>query len=68
MLLHREVLNSYLDGNLVLELKSQAESELRGAVQRLKPEEAAVLALLRSRLAKEAERPSSAKKHRAKAA
>jgi DNA topoisomerase I len=65
---HREVLNSYLDGNLVLELKSQAESELRGAVQRLKPEEAAVLALLRSRLAKEAERPSSAKKHRAKAA
>jgi DNA topoisomerase I len=51
------VLNSYMDGNLVLELKAKAESELRGDVQNLKPEEAAVLALLRSRLAKEAERP-----------
>jgi hypothetical protein len=40
---------------LVLELKSKAESELRTAVGSLKPEEAAVLALLRSRLAKEAE-------------
>jgi len=54
-----------MDGNLVLELKSKAESELRGDVQNLKPEEAAVLALLRGRLAKEAERP---KKQRAKAA
>jgi DNA topoisomerase I len=52
---HPEVLNSYTDGNLVLELKSQTESELR-TVQRLKPEEAAVLALLRGRLAKETER------------
>jgi hypothetical protein len=26
-----EVLNSYMDGNLVLEIKSQAESELRSA-------------------------------------
>ena len=58
---HPEVLNSYMDGNLVLELKSQAESELRGTVQRLKPEEAAVLALLRGRLAKEAERPAPTK-------
>jgi hypothetical protein len=52
---HPEVLNSYMDGNLVLELKSKAESELRTAKGSLKPEEAAVLALLRSRLAKEAE-------------
>ena len=58
---HPEVLNSYLDGNLVLELKSQAESELRSTVQSLKPEEAAVLALLRGRLAKEAERPNRPK-------
>jgi hypothetical protein len=36
-------------------------------VQNLKPEEAAVLALLRSRLAKEAERPAG-KKQGAKAA
>jgi len=53
---HPEVLNSYMDGNLVLEFKAKAESELRGNVQRLKPEEAAVLALLRGRLAKEADR------------
>ncbi|HEV7910791.1 MAG TPA: DNA topoisomerase IB, partial [Methylocella sp.] len=65
---HPEVLSSYMDGNLVLELKSQAESELRNTVQRLKPEEAAVLALLRARLAKEAERPASTKKQQAKAA
>lgn len=58
--IHPEVLNSYMDGNLVLEIKSQAESELRSAVENLKPEEAAVLALLRGRLAKEAEQPESA--------
>jgi len=63
---HPEVLNSYIAGKLVLELKEEAESELRGDVQSFKPEEAAVLALLRTRLAKEAER--SAKKQRAKAA
>jgi len=40
---------------------------LRGDVQSLKPEEAAVLALLRGRLAKKAERPT-AKKPRAKVA
>lgn len=64
---HPEVLNCYMDGNLVLELKSKAESELRGDVQNLKPEEAAVLALLRGRLAKEVER-TAAKKPRVKAA
>jgi DNA topoisomerase I len=52
---HPGILNSYMDGNLVLQLKSKAESELRSGVESLKPEEAAVLALLRSRLAKEAE-------------
>jgi DNA topoisomerase I len=51
---HPEVLNSYLDGNLVLELKSKAESELRSTLSALRPEEAAVLALLRDRLANEA--------------
>jgi DNA topoisomerase-1 len=53
--IHPEVLNSYLNGNLVLEFKSKAESELRGDLQSLKPAEAAVLALLRSRLTKEAQ-------------
>ena len=54
------MLNSYLDGNLVLEIKSQAENELRSGVGRLKPEEAAVLAMLRGQLAKEAEKSASA--------
>jgi DNA topoisomerase I len=58
---HPEVLNSYRDGNLVLELKSKAESALRSGME-FKPEEAAVLALLRSRLAKEMERLASKKR------
>jgi DNA topoisomerase I len=62
---HPEVMNSYMDGNLVLEIKSRAERELRREIQALKPEEAAVLALLRGRLAREVELP---KKRRAKAA
>ena len=61
---HPEVLNSYMDGNLVLEIKSQAESELRSAVGSLKPEEAAVLAMLRGRLAREAERPAKRERER----
>jgi DNA topoisomerase I len=64
---HPEVLNSYMDGKLILELKEKAESQLRSDIQSLKPEEAAVLALLRGRLAKEADR-STSKKLRAKAA
>jgi DNA topoisomerase I len=58
--IHPEVLNSYMDGNLVLEIKSQVESELRTAVENMKPEEAAVLALLRGRLAKQAEQSEHA--------
>jgi DNA topoisomerase-1 len=53
-----------MDGNLVLEIKSQAESELRSAVGSLKPEEAAVLAMLRGRLAREAERPAKRERER----
>jgi DNA topoisomerase-1 len=56
---HPDVLN--MDGNLVLGIKSQAQSELQGAMDTLKPEEAAVLAMLRGRLAKEAELPVRAK-------
>jgi hypothetical protein len=56
---------SYMDGNLVLGLKSKAESELRSGMERFKPEEAAVLVLLRSCLAKEAE---GSRRQRARAA
>lgn len=50
---HPEVLTSYLDGHLVLEIKSAVENELRDDLDGLKPEEAAVLAMLRGRLARE---------------
>jgi DNA topoisomerase-1 len=62
---HPGMLNSYMDGNLVLERKSEAESELRNGIESPKPEEAAVLALLRSRLAKETE---GSRKQRTRAA
>lgn len=44
---HPEILGAYLDGKLVLEIKSEAESALRDEFKVLKPEEAAVLAMLR---------------------
>jgi len=47
---HPEVLSAYLDRNLVLEIEAEIAEELRD-VARLRPEEAAVLALLRARLA-----------------
>jgi DNA topoisomerase I len=50
---HPDVLTSYLDGNLVLEIKEAIDNELRDALSGLQPEEAAVLAMLRGRLAKE---------------
>jgi DNA topoisomerase I len=53
---HPDVLTSYLDGSLVLEIKAAVESELRDAIGLLQPEEAAVLAMLRGRLVKEAAR------------
>jgi DNA topoisomerase IB len=51
---HPDVLTSYLDGNLVLEIKKAVEDELRDELSGLQPEEAAVLAMLRGRLTKEA--------------
>jgi DNA topoisomerase-1 len=47
---HPQVLNAYLDGSLVLEIKSEVESALRDALPGLQPEEAAVLAMLQARL------------------
>ena len=44
------MLNSYLDGNLALEIKSEVESELRNDLTSLQPAEAAILAMLRARL------------------
>ncbi len=61
---HPEVLTTYLDGNLVLDIKAEVESELRDALPGLKPEEAAVLALLRSRLVREISDDTTRKKLR----
>jgi DNA topoisomerase-1 len=48
--IHPEVLNAYVEGNLLLEVKERVEEELRDNLARLKPEEAAVLAMLEARL------------------
>jgi DNA topoisomerase-1 len=48
--IHPEVLNAYVEGKLLLEIKDQVEEELREDLARLKPEEAAVLAMLEARL------------------
>ena len=61
---HPEVLSSYMDGNLLLEIKSELECDLRDALAGLKPEEAAVLAMLRSRLANEVARTPPASTNR----
>jgi DNA topoisomerase I len=51
--IHPAVPSAYLDGQLVLEIKPEAESAWIGELARLQPEEAALLALLRARLAQE---------------
>ena len=48
---HPEVLDAYLDGTMLETLSSRADRAEVGPKSRMKPEEAAVLALLRSRLA-----------------
>jgi DNA topoisomerase-1 len=48
--IHPEVLSAYVEGNLLLEIKDKVEEELREDLAQLKPEEAAVLAMLEQRL------------------
>ncbi len=48
--IHPEVVQSYMQGEMLLEVKKQVEGELRDHLGSLKPEEAAVLGLLESRL------------------
>ena len=47
---HPEIMSSYVEGSLLLEVKKEVESELREDLAGLKPEEAAVLSLLEARL------------------
>jgi DNA topoisomerase-1 len=50
---HPEVIDAYLDGTLIQTLKRRAEEQLSTSLRSLSPEEAAVLALLQQRLARE---------------
>jgi DNA topoisomerase I len=49
--IHPEVLDCYLEGGLLLQVKDAVESELSEDLSDLRPEEAAVLGLLQARLA-----------------
>jgi DNA topoisomerase-1 len=48
---HPEVLNAYPDGSLLATLRERVDADLRDDLPGLRPEEAAVLAFLRTRLA-----------------
>jgi DNA topoisomerase-1 len=48
--IHPEILTTYIEGSLLLEEKHKVEEELREDLAALRPEEAAVLTLLRNRL------------------
>ena len=47
---HPEIVTTYIEGSLLLEVKERVEAELRDELPGLKPEEAAVLTLLQRRL------------------
>jgi DNA topoisomerase-1 len=47
---HPTIIDAYLDGDVVREARARAERELTESLEKLSPEEAAVLALLRRRL------------------
>lgn len=53
---HPEVIDAYLDGDVVREVRERADGKLGESLSELGPEEAAVLALLRQRLAHEERR------------
>jgi DNA topoisomerase-1 len=55
---HPDVIDAYLDGTLATTLKKRVEKHLATHLQGLRPEEAAVLALLQTRLAGEEQRLS----------
>jgi DNA topoisomerase I len=57
---HPAIVDSYMDGSMLEVLQSRAEHEMRTSLQRLAPEEAAVLTLLQQRLKREARSRRSA--------
>lgn len=57
---HPEVLDAYLDGDLLLKIKRDIEREIADDLEKLRPEEAAVLAFLRARVSRELTRRKAA--------
>jgi DNA topoisomerase I len=57
---HPAIVDSYMDGSMLEVLQQRAEEEMRTSLHKLKPEEAAVLALLQQRLKSEARGRSQA--------
>lgn len=56
---HPEILNAYLGGDLLLNIKTAIDHEIADRLQTLRPEEAAVLAFLRSRVTDEIARKAA---------
>jgi DNA topoisomerase-1 len=50
---HPEVVNAYLDGGLLLDVRQSIDDELKEDLEALRPEEAAVLAFLRTRVTRD---------------
>ena len=48
--IHPEIFSTYVEGTLLLQVKDEVEDELREDIAALRPEEVAVLTLLRTRL------------------
>jgi DNA topoisomerase-1 len=64
---HPEVLTSYAEGALLLEIKEEVEAELKENLAGLRPEEAAVLTLLENRLSRDIEAQAEKKPARKRA-
>ncbi len=60
---HPAVLDAYLDGSMIESLRKRADQEMKKSLGDLKPEEAAVLALLQNRLTREG-KPRQARRSR----
>ena len=52
---HPEIIQSYMDGTMLETLRTRAEREMSDSLDELRPEEAAILALLQQRLARDVE-------------
>lgn len=55
---HPAVIEAYLEGSIVETLKHRAEEQMTQSLNKLRPEEAAVLALLQQRLSREKNQPT----------